>query len=73
MRISYNIAHWLCLFAGLYLIVMGLIAKTHVDESAVTLRGKLGQGAGGPTIATRMILVGIGAAVVAYGVMRIIG
>ena len=73
MRISYNIAHWLCFFAGLYLIVTGLIAKTHIDQGAVPLPGKLQNAAGRPTMATRTVLVGIGVAVTLYGVMRILG
>jgi hypothetical protein len=63
-------ANWLVLFAGVYLIVVGLTAKTLINESDVVATEEARRKAKATPV-KRLLVVGAGVAAVVYGAVRL--
>ncbi len=70
MRLSTNISHWVCIFMGLFLIVVGLISHAARRAASAALSGD-GTDAG-TGVGKRAVLIAIGLIAVAYGVSRVL-
>ena len=74
MHFESNLAHWVCLLAGLYLVLTGFLLRDIAQERgsvmvAPGMRGRRSHRAA--AIGRRAILIAVGLAAVAYGVMRL--
>ncbi len=75
MHLSSNLSHWVCLLAGLYLALTGLMLRDIIDEQPPSLslpaRGRTDRqrfaGYG-----RRAVLIAVGLAAVAYGISRML-
>lgn len=76
MHLSSNLSHWVCLLAGLYLVLTGLMLRDIVveDQPAIltappaqrfTRRRMAGFG-------RRAVIIAVGLAAVAYGISRML-
>ncbi len=75
MHLSFNPAHWICLLAGLYLALTGLLLRDIVAERPPALAlPASGKSDRRRLVAygRRAVLVAIGLAAVAYGISRIL-
>ncbi len=75
MHLSSNFSHWVCLLAGLYLVLTGVmlrgIAEDHPPALAMPPASKWGrQRVAG--LGRRAILILVGLLAVAYGISRIV-
>ena len=70
MHISTNISHWVCVFMGVFLMVVGMVSHAPRRTASVALPGDdtdAGNGMG-----KRAVLIAIGLIAVAYGVSRVL-
>ena len=78
MRISHNLAHWLCLFGGIALIVTGFTARMMLGGAsgmATNRPGASGQTQARPNaeiLSQRALLIVLGIAVVIYSLTRLV-
>jgi hypothetical protein len=70
MRLSTNISHWVCVFMGLFLIVIGLVSHAPRRTASVALPGDEADASSG--LGKRAVLIAIGLVAVAYGVSRVL-
>ncbi len=73
MALSTNLSHWVCLLAGLFLILTAFLLRDIVDERPPAMIGPAGsrENRRRSGYGRRIILVGVGVAVAAYGISRI--
>ena len=75
MRISSNIAHWLCLLGGIALILTGFTARTMLSGSSGIATQQSGQTQTRPNaemLTQRALLVLLGIGVVIYSLTRLV-
>ena len=75
MHLSTNLSHWVCLLAGLYLALTGLILRDVVDEHPPSVAMPPGSRLGRRRIAgygRRAVLIAVGLGAVAYGISRLL-
>jgi hypothetical protein len=70
MRLSTNISHWVCVFMGLFLIVIGLVSHAPRRTASVALPGE--ETDASSSLGRRVVLIAIGLVAVAYGVSRVL-
>lgn len=70
MHISTNISHWVCVFMGLFLIVIGLVSHAPQRAASGALPGDETDASNG--VGRRAVLVTIGLIAIAYGVSRVL-
>ena len=70
MHLSTNISHWVCVFMGAFLIVVGLVSHAPSRAASTALPGDSTESGGG--VGKRAVLIGIGLIAVAYGVSRVL-
>ena len=74
MHVSSNISHWVCVVAGLYLALTGLLLRDVLDEEPPSITVPPSSRFARKRLAgwgRRTVLVVVGLAAVAYGVSRI--
>jgi hypothetical protein len=71
MRISYDIAHWLCLLGGIALVLTGFTAKTMLHGSH-TVAGTDTRHSHTQIMGQRAMLVLLGLGVIAYSLTRLV-
>jgi hypothetical protein len=73
MHFESNVAHWVCLLAGLYLVLTGFLLRDIVNERSSVLAAP---GVPGrrrvryAAIGRRAVLIAVGLAAVVYGILR---
>ncbi len=75
MPVSSNISHWVCVVAGLYLALTGLLLRDALGEEPPSITAPPGSRFGRERIAgwgRRTVLIAVGLAAVAYGASRIL-
>ncbi len=75
MRISYNLAHWLCLIGGIALILTGFTVKTMLSGSSNLAHSNSGQTQSRPQyelLTQRALLILMGIGVVIYSLTRLV-
>ena len=73
MRISYNLAHWLCLIGGIALILTGFTAKMMLSGSSSMTTSTSGQAQSRSNeISQRALLILLGIGVVVYSLTRLL-
>jgi hypothetical protein len=75
MHFESNVAHWVCLLAGLYLVLTAFLLRDIVNEHSSVLaapgthskrRGRVA------AIGRRTVLIAVGLAAVIYGILRMV-
>ena len=75
MHLESNLAHWVCLLAGLYLVLTGFLLRDITRERASLL---IAPGmhhrshAKAAAIGRRTVMIAVGLAAVVYGVLRLL-
>ena len=75
MHLSSNLSHWVCLLAGLYLILTSLMLRDIVADRAPALTSPAGHRDGRRRmlgLGRRAVMIGVGLLAVAYGISRIV-
>jgi hypothetical protein len=75
MYFDSNLAHWVCLLAGLYLVLTGFLLRDIAREhSAMTVApGMRGRRQGrAAAIGRRAVMIAVGLAAAIYGVSRLV-
>ena len=74
MHLSHNLSHWVCLAAGLYLALTGLLLRDIVAASPVPAASPAGSRRSyrAASVGKRVFLVAIGLAAFGYGLFRIL-
>jgi hypothetical protein len=69
MRLSTNISHWVCVFMGLSLVVLGMVL--HAPRRAAGLSIHTDHSEAMMCLGKRAVLIVIGLVAVAYGLSRL--
>ena len=75
MHFESNLAHWVCLLAGLYLVLTGFLLRDIVNERSSVLAApgtharRKGRAA---AIGRRTVMIAVGLAAVVYGILRMV-
>ena len=82
MHLSSNISHWVCLLAGLYLVLTGFMLRNIADERpprAIQPAGALQPAAAiharyhrAACFGRRAVMIAVGLIAVAYGISRLL-
>ena len=74
MQVSTNLSHWVCLLAGLLLIVTAFLLRDIVEERPPAIIGPAGSRANRRRngYGRRIALITVGVAAAAYGISRIL-
>ncbi len=74
MHLSHNLSHWVCLLAGLYLALTGLLLRDIVAASPVPAASPADSRRSyrAASVGKRVFLVAIGLAAFGYGLSRIL-
>ncbi len=70
MHLSTNISHWVCMFMGVFLIVVGLVSHAPRRAASMAMPGEETEAGAG--MGKRAVLITIGLVAVVYGVSRVL-
>ena len=74
MNVSLNLSHWVCLLAGLLLMITGFLLRDIVIEKPAVLThpaGSRGQWRRSAGYGRRTVMIAVGLLAAAYGISRI--
>ncbi len=74
MHVTQNLSHWVCLIAGLYLALTGLLLRDAVASSPIAIASPSGarRRYRAASLAKRLFLVCLGLGAVGYGLSRML-
>ncbi len=75
MHLSSNISHWVCLLAGMYLVLTGLMLRNIAGERVPALTTPAASRYGRRSMAgfgRRSVMIAVGLIAIAYGIFRIL-
>ena len=75
MHLSSNLSHWVCLLAGLYLVLTGFMLRDIAEDRTPALTTPAGSRTSRGRMASfsrRAVMIAVGLAAVAYGIFRIL-
>jgi hypothetical protein len=75
MHFSTNVSHWVCLVAGAYLVLTGLMLREVAREEPPACAMPAGSKWGRHRVAgygRRAVMIGVGLVAVAYGISRLV-